>query len=143
MNVCRVEAAGLALPPDPTLPFALPQVRSPTSVRCAGRPSARAPTSSPTAASTQASSPSVVSCAPRASSARWTYVVTVRASTTSSETTGQPAPVCLIYLKATLTTLTLVLPEAALSRRLSRRLLLRFVELLADIKQAPLLLGLP
>lgn len=72
-------------------PFLLPpQVRSPTSARCAGRPSARAPTSSPTAGSTQASSPSAVSCAPRASSARWTCGGTVRASTTSSE--AVPAP---------------------------------------------------
>ncbi|XP_065428346.1 zinc finger protein Gfi-1b isoform X3 [Chrysemys picta bellii] len=57
------------------------QGRSPTSAKCAAKPSARAPISSPTAASTPASSPSAVNSAPRASSARWTCGGTGRPST--------------------------------------------------------------
>lgn len=57
------------------------QERSPTNARCVGKPSARAPTSSPTAASTPASNPSAVSSVPRASNARWTYGGTGRPNT--------------------------------------------------------------
>uniref|UniRef100_A0A674JGQ0 Uncharacterized protein n=1 Tax=Terrapene triunguis TaxID=2587831 RepID=A0A674JGQ0_9SAUR len=68
-----------ALSPTPNLsPPSPPQVRSLTNARCAAKPSARAPTSSPTAASTQGTSPSPAPCAPRASSARWTCGATRR-----------------------------------------------------------------
>ncbi|XP_075026745.1 zinc finger protein Gfi-1b isoform X3 [Calonectris borealis] len=61
------------------------QGRSPTNARYAAKPSARAPTSSLTAASTPASSPSAVSSVPRASSARWIFGGTERPNTISSE----------------------------------------------------------
>uniref|UniRef100_A0A8C8RJU7 Uncharacterized protein n=1 Tax=Pelusios castaneus TaxID=367368 RepID=A0A8C8RJU7_9SAUR len=79
------------LPPtsEPTLS---PQVRSPTYARCAAKPSARAPTSSPTAASTRGTSPSSAPCAPKASSARWTYGATRRlmGSSTAPEVARSP-----------------------------------------------------
>lgn len=67
-----------------TIFFAL-QERSPTNARFVAKPSARAPTSSPTAASTLASSPSAVSSVPRVSNVRWTYGGTGRPNTVSSE----------------------------------------------------------
>lgn len=65
--------------------FSALQGRSPTSARYVAKPSARAQTLSPTAASTPASSPSAVSCVPRASSARWICGGTERPNTVSSE----------------------------------------------------------
>lgn len=76
--------------------FSALQGRSPTNARYVAKPSARAPTSSPTAASTLASSPSAASSVPRASNARWTYGGIGRPSTVSSErrlqvSAGDPA----------------------------------------------------
>lgn len=65
--------------------FSALQGRSPTNARYVAKPSARAPTSSLTAASTQASSPSAASSVPRASSAKWIYGGTERPNTVSSE----------------------------------------------------------
>ncbi|ETE66561.1 Zinc finger protein Gfi-1b, partial [Ophiophagus hannah] len=59
--------------------------KSRTNARCVARPSAKALTSSPTAASTPASNLSPVSCAGEVSSARWICGVTERASTASNE----------------------------------------------------------
>lgn len=61
------------------------QVKSPTNVRCAEKRSAKAPTSSHTAANTRASSPSAAICALKASSAKWTCGDTGRPSTAWNE----------------------------------------------------------
>lgn len=61
------------------------QARSRTSVRCAGRPSVRAPTSSRTAGNTRDSNPSAATCAGKASRGKWTCGDTRRRSTDSNE----------------------------------------------------------
>uniref|UniRef100_A0A670IHH7 Uncharacterized protein n=1 Tax=Podarcis muralis TaxID=64176 RepID=A0A670IHH7_PODMU len=47
------------------------RVRSPTSARCAAKPSARVPTSSPIVGSTRASSPLAAICVAKASREKW------------------------------------------------------------------------
>uniref|UniRef100_A0A8C4S6Y9 Growth factor independent 1B transcriptional repressor n=1 Tax=Erpetoichthys calabaricus TaxID=27687 RepID=A0A8C4S6Y9_ERPCA len=61
------------------------QVRNPTNARCVEKPSAKAQTSSLTAASILDSSLLAANCVAKASSVRWTCGGTMRASTASSE----------------------------------------------------------
>lgn len=63
----------------------LPQGRSRTSARCAGRPSVRAPTSSRIAGNTRASNRSAVTSAGKASRGKWTCGGTRRRSTDTNE----------------------------------------------------------
>uniref|UniRef100_A0A8C0HF73 Uncharacterized protein n=1 Tax=Chelonoidis abingdonii TaxID=106734 RepID=A0A8C0HF73_CHEAB len=94
---CPLERKGPCVPfPPPPLNRAdvglhcpICQVRSLTNASCVAKPSARAPTSSPTAASTRGTSPSPAPCAPRASSAKWTCGAT-RRPTGSSTSPGSP-----------------------------------------------------